>query len=228
VQVLGEHRPDALQDEIAQDVQVGGVTLPQLLVEIGDKRDRLARELRSPALEHRIAAGEEVQRVEIVREIDEIEHEPRFRVDRARLPDLETVERAQHHVPRRGRRGRARLLPVMQELSAMLWEPGDLGRPLHLDDADARPEQVHEAARSVILKPRAGRLAIDAVALEKLVQERLRLGALRTLVPAPVRRELGEATPNLVFGGRHVRPRGSAVPSEPRRGCLAAGDGRRR
>ena len=67
MEILGKHRPYALEHEVPQNVEFGRAALSELPVEVCDEGDRLARELGSAALEHRISAGEEVQDVEVVR-----------------------------------------------------------------------------------------------------------------------------------------------------------------
>lgn len=59
----------------------------------------------------------------------------------------------------------------------MLLQPAGLGGRLHLDDRDARPDQVEEASRLRLLEGGDG-LPILPVAVEQLVQEGLRLGPL--------------------------------------------------
>lgn len=228
VQVFGEHRPHALEDEISERGKLRRLPFLEPAIEIRDEHDGVARELRSAAAEDRSAADEEVERVEVVVEVDEIEGSARLGIQSTRLPHLEAMEGAEHDVSRRRHARRARALPVPEKLLTMVGEAAGLARPLHFDDADARPEEIHEPAARPLFEPRSNALAVDPVTRQKAVEERLRLRTLRAAVAAPVRGELSEAPPNLVFGGRHDRPRGSAVPSAPRRGCLGGDDVRRR
>jgi hypothetical protein len=228
VQVFGEHRPDALEQEIAEHREIGCLAIAQALIELGDEHDRLAREFGTAPFEDGLAADEEVENVEVLRQVDEIDDRTRLRVHRSRLPDLEAVEGAQDDVTRRRRARRARLLPVRERLLAVPLQVGDLAWPLHLDDADTRPEEIHETAGRSLLEASADGLPVDAVALEQLIEERLRLGPLRALVAAPARRELAEPAPDLVLERRHDRPRASTVPWGPRRRCHGGGGGPRR
>ena len=185
-----------------------------------------SRQFRAASLEDGLPAREEVEDVEVVRQVDEIHGRPRLGVDCSRLPDLEAMEGAEDDVARRRRARRSRVLPVREGLRPVCREPRDLARPLHLDDAHAGPEEIHEAAGRSVLEASARGLPVDAVAVEKLVEERLRLGSLGALVAAPTCRELGEAAPDLVLGRPHDRARASAVPSGPRRRSPGEGDGR--
>ena len=85
----------------------------------------------------------------------------------------------------------------------MLVEPARLGRPLHLDDADAGPEKVHETAIGELLEPRSLCTAICAVALEQPVQEGLCFAALRSRVAAPGSSELAEPPADLLARQGH-------------------------
>ena len=85
----------------------------------------------------------------------------------------------------------------------MLGQPPGLARALHLDDADARPEQIHEAAARALLEPRAFGAAVGAVALEQPVQESLRFAALRPCIAAPGGGELAEPAADLLALERH-------------------------
>lgn len=58
-EVLREHAPDRLQEEVAQHVGRGGAALPQHAIEIGELPHRVARHRHLPAEEHRLATGEE-------------------------------------------------------------------------------------------------------------------------------------------------------------------------
>ena len=60
-EVLGEHRPDALEEEVAQHVGRRGTALAEMVVDVGHVLDRLASQLRLPAGEHGLVAGEEEQ-----------------------------------------------------------------------------------------------------------------------------------------------------------------------
>lgn len=58
-EILGEEAPDGLEQEVAENVVVGRETVLQLLVEIDDVHDGLARERGLPAGEDRLGPGEE-------------------------------------------------------------------------------------------------------------------------------------------------------------------------
>lgn len=92
---------------------------------------------------------------------------------------------------------------VTEGLLAVLDESGGLGRPLHLDDAAPRPDQINEAAGLRLLE-RGDLSAILAVASEELAQERLGLGALRPLVHAPAFRERYKPLPDLLARQRQI------------------------
>jgi len=82
-------------------------------------------------------------------------------------------------------------------------QPPRLARPLHLDDADTRPEQVHEATAHTLLEPSTFGPPVGAVALEQPVQERLRLALLRAPIPAPRCGELAQSPADLLARERH-------------------------
>ena len=206
--VLGEHRPHALQDEVAQHVEVGGEPVLQQGVDVGDERDGLARDRGLVVDEDRLAAGQEEQRVEVVGQLDEIEGDARLGVDGAWLPHLEAVEGTEDDVTGRRAGGRTGALPVAEHLLAMLGEAPDLARALHLDDAHARPEQVHEAALGALLEAHTRLAAVGAVAGEQIVEERLRLAALRPRVAAPGGGELGQPPADLLARDGHGGLRG--------------------
>jgi len=105
-----------------RNVQLCGAALAQSLVEVRDKGDRLARDLRRADAENRGPSDEEVERVEIVRQLAQVENGARLGVDGSGLPDLQTVKRAEHHVSRRRRFGSPGPLPVIQRLRTVLGE----------------------------------------------------------------------------------------------------------
>ncbi len=64
-EVLGEHRPDALEDEVPHRVTVTVQPLLEAVVEVGDPDDRVARQGRL-ALERRVTADEERERLPVL------------------------------------------------------------------------------------------------------------------------------------------------------------------
>lgn len=163
-QVLREHRPDRLEDEATQHLGLGCTALLETPVDVCHELDGLARDLGLVVHEHGPAAREEEERVEVVGQLDEVERGAGLRVDGARLPDLEAMERAQHDVARRGTRRRPGALPVAEHLLAVHVQSTCLARALHLDDADARPEEVHEAVGRSLLEARAFSAPVDPIA----------------------------------------------------------------
>jgi hypothetical protein len=79
-----------------------------------------------------------------------------------------------------------------------------LARPLHLDDANARPDHVDEAAAHRLFEASADVVAACAVARQQLVQEGLGLGPLRSLVAAPAGGELRQRVAYLSARPGHV------------------------
>lgn len=174
LQVLGEEGPDELEDELRELLSIACAPLAEPLVQVSDERDCLAGQLGLAAGEIGLPVREEQQRVEVLRELGEFEGDPGRRVHGTRLPDLEAVEGAQYDVPRRGHLGRPGIAPVVEGLHAVLIEAPGLARPLHLDDADTRPEHVHESpGAGGVLEAGAHLLPVRAVAREELRQERL-------------------------------------------------------
>ena len=204
LEVLGEHRPDRLEHEVAQRSGVRGAALAQAVVEVGDEHDGLSRELRLVGDEDRLASGEEGERVEVLGELGEVEGRPRLGVHSTRLPDLEAVKGAQHDVGGSALTRGPRALPVPQRLGAVGLEPVGLARALHLEDADSGPHHVDEAAVLCLLESYTRVAARGPVALEEAVEEGLRLGSLRASVATPLGGELPQATANLLTGERHV------------------------
>lgn len=204
-EVLGEHAPHRLQEEVPPVVRAALAPVCETLVERRDGRDGLARDGELAAAEDRLATGEEQQRVVLVRELFEAEHGARSSREPARLPDLEPPEGAEHDV-RRSRTLACRVsgvTPVVECLIAMLRQTPGLGGRLHLDDAHARPGQIEETAFLWSLELRARRQSLGAVAREQLVEERLRLRPLAAVVQAPARGEACQAGTELVAGQRH-------------------------
>ena len=152
LEVLGEHRPDRLEHEVAQGSGVRGAALAQAVVEVGDEHDGLSRELRLVGDEKRLASGEEGERVEVLGKLCEVEGRSRLGVHGAGLPDLETVEGAQHHVRGSGLASGSRTLPVPERLGAVRIEAVGFARALHLEYADAGPHHVDEAAVLCLLE----------------------------------------------------------------------------
>jgi len=225
-EILGEHRPDALQDEVAPFVGPAAAALGQAPAELGDHPRGVARDRRVASDEHRLAAGQEQQRVVAIGQLDELERRPRAAREATGLPHLEAVKGAQHDVRRRGDAaiGIGGALPVAKRLRAVASQVPRLARRLHLEDADARPEEVYEAALLAHFHLGADRAACAAVALEQVVEKGLRLRALAALVQAPARRERREAGADLLAGQRHrrtrLRPR-AAPARRPRRTSTA-------
>ncbi len=65
-EILGEHAPDALQNEVAALVGAAAAPVAQPAAEVGDQQGGLARDLDLPSLEDRLVAGQEEQRVVVV------------------------------------------------------------------------------------------------------------------------------------------------------------------
>ncbi len=153
-----------------------------------------------------LPAGKEHERVGALGKLAQLEFRAGLARKRAGLPDLEALKRAQHHVPRRRdvALGLSRVLPVVEGLAPMRRQTGRLGGALHLDQAHPRPDEVEELPLLGVLEPGTDRPAVSAVAREQLVEERLRLGALRAAVGAPLPRELDERATNLLARQRHV------------------------
>jgi hypothetical protein len=105
-EVLREHRPDGLEHEAPQHLGHGGAPLLKPSVDVRDELDSLARDLGLVVHEDGPATREEEERVEVVGQLDEVERCPRLRVHRARLPDLEAMEGAEHDIPGCRTRGR--------------------------------------------------------------------------------------------------------------------------
>ena len=186
-----------------------------LLEEVGQLADGLERDALLAGVEHRLAAGQEEQRRVAVGQLVEVELDPRRFREPARLPDLEALEGAEHHVLGRGypllRVGG--LAPVVERLLAMLCEPPRLAGRLHLDDADAGPDQVDEAPGLKALE--LGDVGEPlAVAVEELGEESLGLAALISVPHAPARDEPRQVGPDLLAAEGHpgpTRTRGAAA-----------------
>ena len=206
-EVLGEQASDGLQQEVAANVGGRSQPVAQLVIEPGHQAHGLPRHGLLRCHEDGLAIGEEHQRVHPVGQIDEIE--PRAWLGRigAGLPDLEAPKRAQDDEAGCGHvvSGVGRVAPVRQCLLAVRLEPPGLARTLHLHDAAAWPDEVEELPLLSILEECADPLAIGSVAVEQLVEERLRFGAFAALVEAPLPREVDESSLDLL--ARH--PRGS-------------------
>lgn len=78
-------------------------------------------------------------------------------------------------------------------------------RPLHLDDAYPRPDEIDKLARLRFLEG-CDCLALGAVAPEELIEEGVGPAPLGALVDAPAARERGQPLANLLAGQRHRRP----------------------
>lgn len=86
--------------------------------------------------------------------------------------------------------GNGRLLAVGERLSAVVRQAIRLGRGLHLDQQNARPQEV--CARTVgiaVLEGEGGLLGVDPVSGEELEQEVLRLLPLPSPALVPARGE---------------------------------------
>ena len=204
--VLREQAPHGLQEEVTERRGVGRSAVLQLLVEVDEMNHCLAGECRLATREDGLVrgAGKEQQRVVLIGKVDQVEHETRLLRVRARLPDLHAAERADDDEARRrntdvGVRG---LDPVSERLLAVLCQPLRFAWRLHLDQADARPDEVEEASSLGLLEASDVRPA-RAVAVEQLVEERLCLGALATVVHAPTSGKRGEPRPDLLAGRGH-------------------------
>lgn len=150
-------------------------------------------------------AGKKQKRVVLVGQVDEVQNEAGLLREGAWLPDLHPAEGADHD---EARCGNASLViggldPVAQRLLTMLRQALRLARRLHLDQADARPDQVEEAASLWLLEVR-DICATRAIAGEELVEEGLRLGAFTAFVDAPMGGERGEPRTDLLAGRRHA------------------------
>ena len=204
-EVLGEHRPHALQDEVAPLVRATATSLRQALIQLGHHTRSAARDCSVPVDENGLLARQEQQRVVAVGQLDELERGSRLAGEATGLPDLESMERAENHERRRRYpppRIR-RLAPVVERLLTMMAESFRLRRRLHLDDADPRPQEVEETALLPGLEGRARLAEIGPVADEQLVEEGLSPGALTAFVERPVGREAGQVRPDFLAGQRH-------------------------
>lgn len=146
-EILGEHAPDRLQQKIAQLVGTGGPAVAEPAEDADHVRDRLARHRFLGSHEHRLAFGEEHERVDPIGQVDQLELDPRRVRERARLPDLEALKGAEDDES--GRRDVAsrvrRVAPIVQRLRAVSCKPTRFARPLHLDDAATGPEEIEKA-----------------------------------------------------------------------------------
>ena len=200
-QVLGEHAPDALEDEVAERVRRVRLAFLELHEETGHELDGLARELGPIGVELRLELAKEAEHGGPAGQLLEVEHG--MRVGVTGLPDLEPPEGAQDDVTRRLVLGAARLAPVIVGLPVVGPEVRPFARSLHLDKADARPEHVDERTRrEPVLEPDARFLPVDAVAAEQLDQEGLCALLLGAAPGAPVLHERLEARPELLRRGR--------------------------
>jgi len=207
-EVLREHRPHALQHEIAQDVRWCRTAFKEALIEPCYMVDGLPRHSLLRAEEDRLAvvAGQEQQRVGAIRQLYEIElHSWCIRVG-AWLPNLKAAERAQHHKPW-SRQVRLRVgasAPVVERLVPVLGQSIGLAGTLHLHNAHSIPDQIEEPAVLRVLEARYVD-PVRSIAGEQFVQIGLRLSPLRASVDAPLLRELCEATADLLAGDSHGR-----------------------
>ncbi|MEX0674825.1 MAG: hypothetical protein WD067_08615 [Gaiellaceae bacterium] len=151
-QVLGEHRPDALEDEVAERFRTRGLPISDPVVELGHESDRLPGQLGLVLGEERLAAAKKVEGLVPVRQLPEREGSNRPVPERARLEDLELREGAHDDEPARGPGLAAHILPVPEGLLPVIGEALGLARSLHLDDADARPDHVDEPGPATLLK----------------------------------------------------------------------------
>jgi hypothetical protein len=197
-EILCEHRPDGLEHEAPQHLGLRGTPLLKPSVNVGDELDGPASDLGLVVNEHRPAAREEEERIEAVWQLDEVEHRAWFRVDRPWLPYLEAMESAEHDIAGCRTGGRPRALPVTEHLLAVRVKPTRLARTLHLEDADARPEEIHESVCGALFEARAFGPSVDPVAIQEIVQECLRFALLRPGVTAPRGSELAQPPPNLL------------------------------
>ncbi len=202
-EILGEHAPHRLQEEVAPLVGAANPAIGEHGVQGAEAPDGVDRHRGLAALEDGRVAGEEEQRVVGVGQLGQGERRARLGREQAGLPDLERVECTQHDVAR-GRHpgaGICRFTPVVERLAAVVREPAGLAGRLHLEETATGPQQVHEPAALVDLEAR-DRLAAHSVAVEQLVEERLRLRALGPLVEAPLGRERRQARADLFAGHR--------------------------
>jgi len=198
LEVLREHAPDALEDEAPQRLGVGGVPFAETVVEVGDEDGRLARQLSAVLGKARLATAEEVERLVVVGQLVEVERRERYVPASPGLEDLELAELADHHETPDVAGLALNLCPVVERLLTVLGELVRLARTLHLDDADAGPDHVHEPDAGALLEARSDLLAVGAVAGEQLVEKRLGLGPLRAPVVGPALDDLREVLPDLL------------------------------
>jgi hypothetical protein len=204
-EVLGEHRPNALEQEVPQHVRGSGLPLAEAMVDLGDVLHRLARERGLTAGEDGLVAREELERVVLLRQLAQLERTARSLGEPAGLPDLEPAKRTEDDEPWSldAELGVGGITPVVERLRAVAGQASRLRRCLHLDQADSRPDQIDESAGLRLLEPRDA-VTLLAVAGEQLVEEGLSLRALRALVDAPPRRERLEAAPYLLSAQAHA------------------------
>lgn len=141
---------------------------------------------------------QEEQRVVAISQFVQSEDGSRLGGKAAGFPHLELLEVAQDHPAGRGDacRGIRGLLPVALSLILRLRQRYAGG--LHLDDQGSGPVQVHEPrGRPEVFEQGADLLPVRAVAGEELVEEGLRLGALRPGVVAPTSHEGAKGLLNL-------------------------------
>jgi hypothetical protein len=147
-EVLSEHRPHTLQDEVAPLVGTAATPLPQTPIQLGHHTGRAARDRRVPVDENGLLVRQEQQRVIAIGQLNELKRGSRIAWKATRLTNLEALERAEDHETW-GRYPPLRIggvAPVVERLLAVMTEPFRLRRRLHLDDADPRPQEVEETA----------------------------------------------------------------------------------
>lgn len=203
-QILGEQTPDRLEEEVAAHVGRRRETVAKPVVEPGHQIDGLASHRLLRRDEHRLALREERERVDALRQLDEVELGPGRRRIAAGLPHLEAPERAQHDEPRsRDVACRVRgVAPIGQCLCAVRRQPLRLARALHLNQASAIPYQVEEPTVLGILDAGSRLVAVSPVTREQLVEVGLRFGPLAAVVQTPLACEVDKPALDLLASHR--------------------------
>lgn len=165
--ILGEHAPDALEQEISERVRGLGPSFRELYVQTGKMIYRFPRNGDLTAREDGFLPSEEKERVVLIWQVNEVKLQARGSRKKARLPDLKPSEGAEHDVPRSRciRSWIGALGPVSKGLRAVFGEPPGLPGSLHLNDANPLPNQIEKAACLGLLEP-GDIAASDSVTLE--------------------------------------------------------------
>ena len=129
-EVLGEHRPNALEQEVPQHVRGSGLPLAEAMVDLGDVLHRLARERGLTAGEDGLVAREELERVVLLRQLAQLERTARSLGEPAGLPDLEPAKRTEDDEPWSldAELGVGGITPVVERLRAVAGQASRLRR----------------------------------------------------------------------------------------------------